>query len=117
MSRVNNQKVEPVVSVYQYTEDDTLVVKKYAEANEDWLNMILKCRSDHTYSHHYDIVIGKIANDRVGETVSFVMQGIMRKEDAIARLKFQKINNQIAFCSDISLEKIRFIRSYIPDYS
>ncbi len=42
LSRVNNQKVEPVVSVYQYTEDDTLVVKKYAEANEDWLNMILK---------------------------------------------------------------------------
>lgn len=39
------------------------------------------------------IVCGKIANDNVGETVSYVMQGIMRKEDAVERLKFEKINN------------------------
>ncbi len=51
--------------------------------------MILKCRSDNTYSHKYDIVVGKIANDNVGETVSYVLQGIMRKEDAIDRLKFE----------------------------
>ncbi len=53
-----------------------------------------------------------IPNDNVGETVSYVMQGIMRKEDALERLKFEKINNQIAFCSDKALKEISFVRSY-----
>ncbi|MCM1246309.1 MAG: DUF3990 domain-containing protein [Roseburia sp.] len=60
----------------------------------------------------YDIVCGKIANDNVGETVSYVVQGIMRKEDALKRLKFERINNQIAFCTEKSLQYLRFIESY-----
>ncbi len=74
--------------------------------------MVVKCRSDITFRHGYDIVSGKIANDNVGETVSYVMQGIMRKEDAIERLKFEKINNQIAFCSEKALKELKFIESF-----
>jgi hypothetical protein len=36
----------------------------------------------------------------------------MRKEDAVERLKFEKINNQIAFCSERSLSELTFIDSY-----
>lgn len=61
------------------------------------------------------IVCGKIANDNVGETVSYVMQGIMRKEDAVERLKFEKINNQIAFCGIAALKELAFIESYIVE--
>ena len=60
----------------------------------------------------WDIVCGKIANDNVGETVSYVVQGIMRKEDAIERLRFEQINNQIAFCTEKSLSEIKFLNSY-----
>lgn len=49
--------------------------------------MVIQNRSNPNYQHEYDIVIGKIANDNVGETVSYVLQGIMRKEDAINRRK------------------------------
>ncbi len=73
--------------------------------------MVLKCRNDKSYKHNYDIVIGNIADDNVGETVSYVIQGIMRKEDAIERLKFEKINNQIAFCTERSLDTIKFCES------
>ena len=61
----------------------------------------------------YDIVEGKIADDNVGETVSYVMQGIMRKEDAIERLRFEQINNQIAFCTEAALRTLHFQNSYI----
>ena len=74
----------------------------------EWLNMVVKCRSDIQYMHNYDVVIGKIANDNVGETISYVLQGIMRKEDALKRLEFEKINNQIAFCTEKSLEYLKF---------
>ena len=36
----------------------------------------------------------------------------MRKEDAVERLRFEKINNQIAFCSERALIGLTFLRSY-----
>jgi hypothetical protein len=79
----------------------------------EWLDMVVNCRSSITFVHPYDIVIGKIANDNVGETVSYVMEGIMRKEDAIQRLRYEKINNQIAFCTERALHTLEFVESYI----
>lgn len=55
---------------------------------------------------------GKVANDKVGETVSYVVAGVMPKEMALERLKFQDINDQIAFCSEASLPFLEFVRSY-----
>ena len=60
--------------------------------------------------HGYDIVIGKVADDAVGETINYVTQGIMRKEDALERLRFQKINNQIAFCTERAIKYISYVR-------
>ena len=75
--------------------------------------MVIKCRSDLNFKHGYDIVTGKIANDNVGETVEYVLAGIMRKEDAVERLRFEKINDQICFCSEESLETLKFKESYV----
>lgn len=44
---------------------------------------------------------------------SYVVQGIMRKEDALKRLEFEKINNQNAFCTKKSLQSLKFINSYV----
>lgn len=74
--------------------------------------MIVKCRSDINYKHAFDIVEGKIADDSVGETVLFVVDGILKREEAVERLKYQKINSQIAFCTEKSLKGLKFIRSY-----
>lgn len=102
-----------IVSVYEWNEvDSALTIKQFQGASMEWLDLVVKCRSDITFSHDYDIVIGNIANDNVGETVSYVVQGIMRKEDAIERLKFEKINNQIAFCTSKALEELKYQRFY-----
>ena len=74
----------------------------------DWLDMVVRCRGDREFRHGFDIVAGKIANDNVGETVSYVMQGIMRREDAVERLRFEQINNQIAFCTEAALKTLSF---------
>ena len=100
------------MNVYEWESTGTLSEKHFDGASMEWLEMVVKCRSEINFSHNYDIVSGKIADDNVGETVSYVMQGIMRKEDAIERLKFEKINNQIAFCTDNALKELRFVESY-----
>ena len=114
-SRRTKTKVQAIVSVYEWDEDAAKQLRflQFDGASMEWLDLVVICRSQIDYSHGYDIVEGKIANDNVGETVSYVMQGIMRKEDAIERLRFEQINNQIAFCTEDALHTLHFQNSYI----
>ncbi len=108
-----NKTNKAFVSVFEWNEDKiNYSFKKFEDADLEWLDMIIKCRSNTKYCHYYDIVEGKIADDTVGETVLFVIEGAMRKEDALARLKYQKINSQIAFCTERALKSLKFIKSY-----
>ena len=114
-SRRTKKEVPPIVSVYEWDEDAAKRLRflQFDGASMEWLELVITCRSQTDYSHGYDIVEDKIANDNVGETVSYVMQGIMRKEDAIERLRFEQINNQIAFCTEAALHTLHFQNSYI----
>ena len=114
-SRRTKTEVQPIVSAYEWDEDTAkqLHFLQFDGASMEWLELVVTCRRQTDYSHGYDIVEGKIANDNVGETVSYVMQGIMRKEDAIDRLRFEQINNQIAFCTETALHTLHFQNSYI----
>jgi hypothetical protein len=71
-------------------------------------DMVVACRSNPGYAHGFDVVTGKIANDNVGETIAYVVAGVMRKEDALERLRFQQINNQFAFCTEKALSYLTF---------
>ena len=114
-NRTSSKKVLPVVNIYEWQPCDEFSIKEFAGASLEWLEMVVNCRSDINFKHEYDIVSGKIADDNVGETVSYVLQGIMRKEDAVERLKFEKINNQIAFCTEKAVKSLKFIKSYIVE--
>ncbi len=105
------ETVRPIVSVYEFDESayNTLSARHFPEPSMDWLNMVCACRSDAHYTHGYDIVTGKIANDSVGETVSYVAAGIMRREDALERLKFEQINNQICFNTTAALAHLKYL--------
>lgn len=114
-ARRSGGAVPAVVNVYEWESSGRLKEKHFDGTSSEWLDFIVLCRSNVAYSHGFDIVSGKIANDNVGETVSYVMRGIMRKEDAVQRLRFEKINNQIAFCSSAALDELRFVKSYIVE--
>ena len=102
-----------IVSVYEWNENkESVLYKNFSKPDIEWLEMIIRCRSDLNYKHGFDVVEGKIADDSVGETVLFVINGYIKKEDAVERLKFQKINSQIAFCSEKSLKDLKFVSSY-----
>ncbi len=113
-SRKTNEEEKAIVNVYSFDESANIKLKTkyFPNANLDWLEFIIRCRSDLDYCHNFDIVSGKIANDNVGETIEYVLAGIMRKEDAVERLKFAKINDQICFCSEKALQFLNFKEEY-----
>ena len=107
-----------VVSVFRFDERlarTRLRFLDFPEVSMDWLNMVVACRSDVGFRHDFDIVTGKIANDNVGETIAYVLAGVMRKEDALDRLKFQKINHQLAFCTETALSYLIFDSAYFVE--
>jgi hypothetical protein len=107
----HSRTAKAVVSIYEFDEANyqTLKVIHFPQPSAEWLKMVCACRSNKDYSHEYDIVTGKVANDTVGETVSFVVQGIMRAEDALEKLKFERINDQICFATEKALSYLRYI--------
>ena len=109
-----NKSTSAIVSVFEFNEKEVsnLKYKLFKNPDLEWLDMIIECRTNPSFIHGYDIVEGKIADDSVGETILFVIDGIIKKEDALERLKFQKINSQVAFCSEDSLKLINFTSSY-----
>lgn len=113
-SKRTGNAAEPHISVFEFDTDKLagLSVKRFEEPSMEWLDLVIKCRSDISYQHTFDIVIGKIANDSVGETIDYVVSVIMRKEDALQRLIFEHINDQVCFCSNKALAKITFVESY-----
>ncbi|MDR3110269.1 MAG: DUF3990 domain-containing protein [Planctomycetaceae bacterium] len=110
--RNGDESAKGIVSIYDFDDQhfDELKVLRFQEANLEWLDFVCRCRSNPDYVHGYDIVIGKIANDNVGETINFVVRGIMRKEDALQKLRFQQINNQICFTSENALRYLQYIK-------
>ncbi len=106
---------QAVVSVFEFDDilaGEELSILKFPEVSLEWLDLVVACRTDSNYSHGHDIVIGKVANDNVGETVAYVAANVMRKEDALEKLRFQKINNQLAFCSDLALKYLKYLFCY-----
>ncbi len=101
-----------IVSRYHFDENtiEFLKIKEFSSYSEDWLDFILMCRrgKDET---DYDIVVGGVANDKVFNTVELFFDGLIDKQEAIKRLKYEKPNLQICFRTGAALQKLRFERS------
>ena len=102
-----------VISTYEFdleTAERELFIVKFSEPNDEWFDFICKNRIGHIYEKPYDIVFGPVANDKVYAVVQFYERGIYDKEEAIKRLKIEKLYNQILFHTEKSLKYIRFIK-------
>ena len=111
---VSRRAESAILNIYEYDDVNAkkgLVIKQFEDYSLDWLDLVISCRRDGFYRHDFDVVIGKIANDDVGETVQAVLDGLSSKEFALSRLVYMKANDQICFCSDAALEYLRFTGS------
>ena len=61
----------------------------------------------------YDIVIGKVADDKVFRVVDMYKRGIWDKKRAIEEMKIYRIYNQIAFISQNSIDSMLIFKESI----
>ena len=98
--------------VYQFifSESDCLKIKRFDSLSEEWLEFIKENRIKGGLQHQYDVVIGPVADDNTMQTVQLYMSNILTATEAVERLKYSKVNNQVSFHSEKSLSCLRFIR-------
>ena len=86
----------PVIASYEFDEklltSNELKVKTFEDYTEEWANFILANRNNtlNTPIHDYDIVIGPIANDRVGLQLVRFSNHDIDMPTLIRKLKFMK---------------------------
>lgn len=76
--------------------------------DESWLNFITANRGGKEIPEEYDIIIGPVADDNVYLTVKLFETGVLNKEEAVERLKVEKLFNQILFHTEKALEFCMF---------
>ena len=55
------------------------------------------------------MVFGPVANDTIYRTFVAYEEGILTKEETIARLKIKKLYNQMTFATGESLAQLRYV--------
>ena len=107
--KFKNRGWSGIISSYTIDEHyfEILKVLSFETYSEEWLDFILNCRSGKDVSD-YDIVIGGVANDKVFNTVELYFYGLIDKNEALKRLRYEEPNLQICFRSMEALSRLHF---------
>lgn len=93
-----------------FEENSVLNVKRFDALSEEWLEFIKENRSKGGLQHKYDVIIGPVADDNTMETVQLYIAGIFTASEAVNRLRYNKVNNQVSFHTSKALKYVRLIR-------
>ena len=75
----------------------------------NWLRFVMRNRRENNPEHHYDLVTGPVANDRVYTVIAGYEAGFMDEETAIRRMKTYRLANQYLFHTAAALRFLSFI--------
>lgn len=98
-----------------YELDDTVMqslkLLLFEKPTEEWVNFVMKNRTERGFTHDYDIVYGPVADDSVYTQFTLYEGGIISMPTLIQELKTYKLVDQYLFHTDRSLTAIKFIES------
>ena len=93
---------------YLFQQAETLKIKRFEALDKEWLEFIKDNRTKGGTQHTYDVVIGPVADDNTMETVQLYISGILTADEAVDRLRYSKINNQVSFHTKEALKHLHF---------
>lgn len=102
-----NNAAKKILSIYQFDLENAikeLEILEFNSADERWLKFITNNRNGKSVEEEYDIVLGPVADDNVYLTVKLFETGVLDIEEALRRLKVEKLFDQILFHTERSLK-------------
>lgn len=110
--RIKENKVKTgYVNIYELDQKQTenLNCLIFGKPTDEWVDFVMKNRTQKDFNHNYDIVYGPVANDRVYAAFALFEGGVLNKQELIAELKTYKLVDQYLFHTIDSLKAISFV--------
>ena len=83
----------------------------FEKPTEEWVNFVMKNRTEREFTHDYDIVYGPVANDRVYFQFGLYESGAISVDTLIRELKTYKLVDQYLFHTEKALTALHFVES------
>ncbi|MDE5784031.1 MAG: DUF3990 domain-containing protein [Prevotella sp.] len=101
------------VNVYELDDKalENMKVLLFKKPTEEWVNFVMRNRTERGFVHDYDIVYGPVADDSVYTQFTLYEGGIISMPTLIQELKTYKLVDQYLFHTEKSLTSIKFIES------
>jgi len=95
---------EPYLYTCEFELSDQLAVKEFQDINVEWLELVKENRMLGGIQHDFDVVIGPVANDNTMRTIAAYVSGLYEAEEAMRRLRYLKMNNQVSIHTQRAME-------------
>lgn len=80
----------------------------FQSPKEEWVDFVMRNRTEKGFVHDYDIVYGPVANDRVYAAFALYEGGLLNKQDLIKELKAYRLVDQYLFHTEAALQVLTF---------
>lgn len=106
-------KNKAIVNIYQMGDDvNGLHVKTFDEDLEEWIDFVCHCRDGGKEYQEYDLISGKVANDKVFRVVDMYHTGIWDKRRVLKEIKVYPFYDQLAFITQKAIDKLLVFKSF-----
>lgn len=102
------------VSVYEFDFEKAkqdLLVKRFENADEDWLIFVVNNRKGVRANDLADMYIGPVADDNVYQSIRLFETGAYDVEYIVKKLKTEVLHDQWTFCTNEVLEYLTFVEA------
>ncbi|HBB13125.1 MAG TPA: hypothetical protein DCZ76_02490 [Treponema sp.] len=102
-----------IVNIFEMNENFSfLQCKNFGEDLSEWIDFVYHCRDGGRDYEKYDLIFGKVANDKVFRVVDMYHNGLWDKERAIKEIKAYPDYGQIAFITQKAINQVLKFISY-----
>ena len=98
---------KPILNIYDM--DDVpaaLSTKTFPDDLVEWIEFVCKCRDDSLEFARYDIIMGRVANDKIFRVVDMYHSGIWDISRALREIKAYPNYDQIAFVTQKAIDAV-----------
>ncbi len=101
------------VNTYEFPENLPSQLRKllFPSPTEEWVDFVMRNRTERDFVHDYDIVYGPVANDRVYAAFALFEGGVLGKQELIRELKTYRLVDQYLFHTEAALQVLTFIEA------
>ena len=108
------EKGTAIVNRYQMSEElGDLKLKTFPEDLMEWIDFVCRCRKGETDYQKFDVISGKVANDKVFRVVDLYRTGIWDKQRALKEIRAYPNYDQIAFITQKAIDKLLVFDSFV----